>query len=426
MMIEVYKINKSFKLFKRPIDRLKEAVTGRQYHEIYSALKDITFNVAEGEVLGVLGRNGAGKSTLLKLLNGVLKPDSGELRIDGRITGLLELGTGFNTELTGSQNITANGLMLGMSRNEIAQKRDAIVEFSELGTYIDESLRTYSSGMVMRLAFSIAIHAEPRCFLVDEALSVGDGYFQQKCMKRIREFKNSGGSILFVSHDLNAVKMLCDRALVLDSGQIAFDGEADNAVNYYNRIMAKQAEDEEGRQQNRQNQAYGSQVISIVDGWLVGEKSQSTILASGENLHIVLKLQAQESLKAVTAGILVRDRFGQDIFGVNSYQLGESLSVVAGQAYYIHIKLKADIAPGKYTVTVGLHSYENHLDDCYWWHDSYLQFEIAGFKYQSFSGVCRLPVSFTHAEFMPSIINVISKNYDEGTRIISNSQEEQS
>lgn len=392
-MINIQGLNKTFKLFHRPADRLREALTGRERHQSYHALKDVSFQVAPGEVLGVLGRNGAGKSTLLKLLTGVLMPDSGQIDIDGRITGLLELGTGFNPELTGLQNITANGLMLGMSHTEIEHRRQHIIEFSELGGYIEEPLRTYSSGMTMRLAFSIAIHAEPRCFLVDEALSVGDGYFQQKCMKRIREFKDSGGSILFVSHDLNAVKMLCDRALVLEDGRVAYDGDADTAVNRYNRIMARQAEEEEGRHLDRQQGAYGSGEVSIIDGSVTGQDSESAAVSSGEMLDIDLTLSARETLSDITLGLMIRDRFGQDIFGANSFQLGQTLAVEAGTEQRIRLSLKADIAPGKYTITIGLHSREHHLEDCYWWYDSYLQFEVAGFKQHLFSGVCRLPLS---------------------------------
>lgn len=391
-MIEIQGLNKTFKLFHRPIDRFLEAVTGKNRHTSYHALKDISFQVAPGEVLGVLGRNGAGKSTLLKLLTGVLLPDSGSINIDGRITGLLELGTGFNVELTGRQNINANALMLGMSHDEIEARRDAIIDFSELGGYIDEPLRTYSSGMTMRLAFSVAIHADPRCFLVDEALSVGDGYFQQKCMKRIREFKDSGGSILFVSHDLNAVKMLCDRALVLEGGNVVFNGDADDAVNRYNRIMARQAEEEEGRHQDRHQGAYGSGEIRVIDGELVGDDSQGATIASGEMLDVCLTLKASADVEDVTLGLLVRDRFGQDIFGVNTYQLGQNLSLKQAQSQQVHLRVKADIAPGKYTVTVALHSREHHLEDCYWWCDSYLQFEVAGFKQHLFSGICRLPM----------------------------------
>ncbi|PWV72647.1 ABC transporter ATP-binding protein [Halomonas sp. A11-A] len=391
-MIRIQGLNKSFKLFHRPSDRLREAITGRTRHDTYHALKDIGFEVAPGEVLGVLGRNGAGKSTLLKLLTGVLVPDSGEIHIDGRITGLLELGTGFNADLTGMQNITANGLMLGMRREEIEARRQAIVEFSELGGYIDEPLRTYSSGMTMRLAFSIAIHADPSCFLVDEALSVGDGYFQQKCMKRIREFKEGGGSILFVSHDLNAVKMLCDRALVIESGEVAFDGDAGDAVNHYNRIMARQAEEEEGRHLARHQGAYGSGEAEVVGGRMSGEDSGSHTVASGEWLMIELDLLAHQPLGDLTLGVMIRDRFGQDIFGTNSFQLGQPLHLEPGTPCTVHFRLRADIAPGKYTVTVALHSREHHLDDCYWWCDSYLQFEVAGFRQRLFSGVCRLPL----------------------------------
>lgn len=408
-MIRVQALTKTFKLFPRPIDRLREAVTGRIRHQSYQALQNISFDVKPGEVLGVLGRNGAGKSTLLKLLTGVLMPDSGDIHIEGRVTGLLELGTGFNPDLTGYQNITANGLMLGMGRAEIESRRDTIIDFSELGAYIDEPLRTYSSGMAMRLAFSIAIHARPSCFLVDEALSVGDGYFQQKCMKRIREFKAAGGSILFVSHDLNAVKMLCDRALVLEGGKVVFDGDADDAVNRYNRIMARQAEEEENREQSRHSGAYGTGEVEVLDGWLAGENSRGGTLSSGETLHMALKLWAHRPLADISVGVMLRDRFGQDIFGTNSYQLGEVIALDAGQQRYVHISLVADIAPGKYTVTVGLHSREHHLEDCYWWHDSYLQFEVAGFRQALFSGVCRLPVALDTCQALPAALEATAQ-----------------
>lgn len=394
-MIHIQGLNKTFKLFPRPIDRLLEAVTGKCRHVSHHALKDISFQVAPGEVLGVLGRNGAGKSTLLKLLTGVLLPDSGSIQIEGRITGLLELGTGFNAELSGLQNIQANGLMLGMSHEEIDAKRSAIIEFSELGNYIDEPLRTYSSGMTMRLAFSIAIHAQPRCFLVDEALSVGDGYFQQKCMKKIREFKESGGSILFVSHDLNAVKMLCDRAIVLEDGHVAFDGDSDDAVNLYNRVMAREAEEEEGRHRHRQAGAYGSGEASVVSGVVMGADSRGTTISSGEKLEIRLVLEAREDIQDATLGLMVRDRFGQDIFGVNTFQLGQTIELTAGETREAHLVLDANIAPGKYTITVALHSREHHLDDCYWWCDSYLQFEVAGYRNHLFSGVCQLPMDIS-------------------------------
>lgn len=391
--IRVEALRKTFKRFARPVDRLKEVLTGRSQHKVHVALDDISFCVAEGEVLGVLGKNGAGKSTLLKLMTGVLLPDSGNIDIQGRVTGLLELGTGFNPDLSGADNITANALMLGMSHAEIAQQRDAIVEFSELGDFIHEPLRTYSSGMVMRLGFAIAIHARPACLLVDEALSVGDGYFQQKCMQRIRQFKHEGGAILFVSHDLNAIKILCDRAIVIDGGRLLHTGDPESAVNLYNRLMGEQAAEEEQRHLAGAD-AYGTGEVVVTRCDARGLDSGGFILASGETLEIQLHLEARRTLEDVALGVLIRDRFGQDVFGQNTHQHQGAFAMVEGETREMRVVIKADIAPGKYTLSVALHSSDHHLEECYWWHDSVQQFEVAGYRHSKFSGVCRLPCRF--------------------------------
>jgi len=391
-LIVVKNLRKSFKLFASPKERLKEALTGKSHHTQYTALDDVSFEAAPGEVLGVLGRNGAGKSTLLKLLTGVLMPDSGTLEIDGRVTGLLELGTGFNPELSGIDNIRINALMLGMSEADIKRHREAIIDFCELGDYIYEPLRTYSSGMVMRLGFAIAIHAEPACFLVDEALSVGDGYFQQKCIQRIRQFKKEGGTILFVSHDLNAVKVLCDRAIVLEGGHLIHNGAPEGAVNHYNRIMAEQAEGNDLRE--AESGAFGTQQVVVVDCHLQGQESKSPMIASGEVLEIHLHLKANATLEDITLGVLLRDRYGQDVFGQNTHQHRQALNMREGDERQVIVRIKADIAPGKYTLSAALHSSDHHLDDCYWWHDSLDTFEVAGYRYSKFSGFCRLDCSF--------------------------------
>jgi len=396
-MIQVHQLCKSFRLYRKPSDRLKEVLLRRQYHHNHQALDAISFTLHNGETLGVLGQNGAGKSTLLKLLTGVLLPDSGEIRIDGRITGLLELGTGFDHALTGLDNIMANGLLIGMSREEILSVQDQIIEFSELGEYIHEPVRTYSSGMVMRLAFSIAIHASPACFVVDEALSVGDGHFQQKCMRRIRQFRDSGGGIIFVSHDLNAVKMLCDRALVLDSGRIAFEGEAEEAVNHYNRIMARLDEQEQQLlDQSRHSQSYGTLEAEILDAHIKGEESGCDTLAAGEEAGLEVTIRANQQIPALSVGFMIRDRFGQDIFGTNSYLLGEPLNLEKGQQHRIQFSLPLNLAPGKYTLTLALHSEENHLEHCYHWCDNLVRFEVAGSHLPPFSGIVCFPTRISH------------------------------
>lgn len=397
-MIEVRQLSKSFRLYRKPSDRLKEILLRRPCHHHHQALNAISFCLNNGETLGVLGQNGAGKSTLLKLLTGVLIPDEGEILIQGRITGLLELGTGFDHALTGLDNIMSNGLLIGMTREEILAARDDIIGFSELGEYIHEPVRTYSSGMVMRLAFSIAIHANPACFVVDEALSVGDGHFQQKCMRKIRAFRDAGGSIIFVSHDLNAVKMLCDRALVLDQGRVAYEGDSEEAVNYYNRIMARLDEQEQQLQeQSRASHSYGSGEALIQNASLTGRRSGCDTVAAGEDVDIALEVEAFATIPSLSVGFMIRDRFGQDIFGTNSHLLGHDIRLTEGEQCTLGFTLPLNLAPGKYTLTLALHSEDNHLEHCYHWCDNFIRFEVAGSHLPLFSGIVALPTQLEYS-----------------------------
>ena len=387
-MLEVENVCKEFKLYNRPWHRLKEVVMRRSFHRTHRALDNISFRVASGETLGILGRNGAGKSTLLKMLNGVLLPDAGQIKITGRVTGLLELGTGFDPNLSGLQNITGNGLLLGMTRQQIEKRRQAIVEFSELGEFIHEPIRTYSSGMNMRLAFSIAIHANPDTFLIDEALSVGDGHFQQKCMRRIKEFRANGGSIIFVSHDLNAVKMICDRAIVLSEGKIVADGDPEDAVNIYNQLLGA---DEEGYSERELLEAgYGSRQAILEDVTFCGQNSQSSILASGDTGILDVTIAAQSDLPDVSLGLMIRDRFGQDIFGTNSHYLSFPIALVNGERKHLRYSFPMRLAPGKYTITLALHDGADHTINCYHWRDNAIGFEVAGITGTFFAGVCDL------------------------------------
>jgi len=388
-MLEVENVCKEFKLYSRPWHRLKEIVLRRSFHRTHRALDNVTFQVASGETLGILGRNGAGKSTLLKMLNGVLLPDAGQIKITGRVTGLLELGTGFDPNLSGLQNIVGNGLLLGMTRQQIDERRDAIVEFSELGPFIHEPIRTYSSGMNMRLAFSIAIHADPDTFLIDEALSVGDGHFQQKCMRRIKEFRAKGGSIIFVSHDLNAVKMICDRAIVLSGGHVVADGHPEDAVNIYNQLLGADDEDYSERKHIEEH-GYGSRQAYMERVTFVGQNSQSTILASGDTGVLDVVIAADHDLDDVSLGLMIRDRFGQDIFGTNSHYLNTPIAMKAGERRTLRYRFPMRLAPGKYTITLALHDGADHTANCYHWHDNAIGFEVAGITGTFFGGICDL------------------------------------
>jgi|SRR5690554_5537530 len=391
-MIHAQDITKHFRFYAKPSDRLREIITRRPRHHSHKALDGISFQVASGETMGILGRNGAGKSTLLKILTGVLLPDSGEFHIEGRITGLLELGTGFDSNLTGAQNILANGLLLGMTRQEVEARRQAIIDFSELGAFINEPLRTYSSGMVMRLAFAIGIHADPSCFVIDEALSVGDAHFQQKCMRRIREFRAQGGSIIFVSHDINAVKMLCDKVIVLEGGKAVFEGEPEAGANHYNRLLAEETDlDGLAVQQAR----YGTGEVTVSQCTLAGRDSSGSILTSGETADIIVDLEAHQDLEDITLGLMIRDRFGQDIFGTNTWYLDQPLTMRAGERRRCRLELEVWLAPGKYTLTLALHEGSDHTRRCYQWCDNLVRFDVAGIRGPTFGGICRLPLRCT-------------------------------
>jgi lipopolysaccharide transport system ATP-binding protein len=328
---------------------------------------------------------------LLKILTGILLPTKGSVRVDGHVTGLLELGTGFNLELSGLDNIYMNGLLIGMNRAEIDRKRDSIADFAELGEFISEPIKIYSSGMLMRLAFSIAIHAEPRAFVVDEALSVGDAYFQQKCVRRLKEFKDTGGSIIFVSHDMNAVKMLCDEAILLHKGSVMEQGDPEHVVNRYNFAIARLSDS--GRQvhvETGEGHSYGTFEARITDVSVRGQNSGSDVISSGEHAHIGVAIESASDLDDITVGIVIRDRYGQDIFGTNTYHHKLTINLKKGKRYRCTFRMRMDIAPGTYTITAALHREATHLKDCFHWVDRAATFAVAGNYGAAYLGLCKL------------------------------------
>jgi len=362
-MIKVEGISKKFKLYRSPADRLREILFRKQYHKDFVALNNISFEIGAGETLGIIGQNGAGKSTLLKILSGIVIPDSGTIQIDGKVTGLLELGTGFNAEMTGLENIYMNGTLIGMTREEIDRKKQTIIDFSELGEFIHEPIKTYSSGMTMRLAFSIAIHADPTCFLVDEALSVGDAYFQQKCMRKIQEFRESGGSIVFVSHDTNAVMTLCDYAILLDHGKVISYGIPRNIVDLYiSRICIKShtgekpvslvdTQDSLNNHTNISTQEIEFDSIRILDT----SKNVITHAHSDDEITISFSFRSLRYIEDPTFGILIRNRYGMSIFGTNTHLLHQKNSpLLPGEMYEVSYRLKVPLQPDDYLITVAI------------------------------------------------------------------------
>ena len=242
--IHIKNVSKLYKLYDKPMDRLKDSlgISRKKRYKEHFALNDVSFDVKKGETVGIIGTNGAGKSTILKIITGVLNPTSGTIQINGRISALLELGAGFNMEYTGIENVYLNGTMIGFSREEIDRKLDDILSFADIGEFVNQPVKTYSSGMFVRLAFAIAINIEPEILIVDEALSVGDVFFQAKCYKKFEEFKKMGKTILFVSHDLSSISKYCDRAILLNKGKKLDEGAPAEMIDLYKKVLVGQLE----------------------------------------------------------------------------------------------------------------------------------------------------------------------------------------
>ncbi len=379
-MIKIEGVSKKFKFYHSPADRLKEIIYRKQFHKDFIALDNISFEIDAGQTLGIIGQNGAGKSTLLKILSGIIIPDSGYIQIDGKVTGLLELGTGFNAEMTGLENIYMNGTLIGMKRDEIDHKKQVIIDFSELGEFINEPIKTYSSGMTMRLAFSIAIHADPTCFLVDEALSVGDAYFQQKCMRKIQEFRAAGGSIVFVSHDMDAVKTLCDSAIMLDHGRVIDSGEPKDVVDFYlNMILKKmhlgdvpvqvQVKKVE-KEQKKNNSGISTGEVELVFFEIYNENGEEiSYIESEKVIKIIYEVKALKDLDEPHYGLMIRNNLGLSVFETNTYCMNlKPEKLLKNHNAKIEWVMDFPLLPGTYSFSIGvankgqnLRSFEENL-----------------------------------------------------------------
>ncbi len=392
-------LGKKYKRYPSRWSRLAEWLSGgrRIMHEERWVLRDITFEVQSGEAVGIIGRNGAGKSTLLKLLTRTSVPTCGSMETRGRLSALLELGMGSHMDFSGRVNAKMTCQMMGLTTEESHELLPQIAEFSELGDYFDQPMRVYSTGMQVRLAFSAATAVRPEILIVDEALSVGDAYFQHKCIERIRSFREQGTTLLFVSHDPGAVKSLCERALLIDDGVILQDGPSDTVLDYYNARIARASSDEEIRQlegEDGVSTRSGTGNVRIEEVEMLGaDGTPARAFPVGDTALIRCRVRFHHPMADPTVGILIRDRMGSDVFGVNSFHLGADVPpCTGGDTLEVDFRLALNLGPGNYSLSVAVHPGDSHLiENCDWW-DRCLVFQVVPGSGPSFVGVASLPV----------------------------------
>lgn len=359
--------------------------------EEHWVLRGVSFSVRPGESVGIVGQNGAGKSTLLKLITGTSRPTTGKVTQTGSVAAILELGMGFNPDLTGRQNVFHAAGLMGHSQGAIECVIDEIEAFAEIGDYFDAPVRTYSSGMQMRVAFSVATAFKPDLLIVDEALSVGDAYFVHKCFDRIRDYRENGTSLLFVSHDPGAVQALCDRAILIEGGQIVLDSDPKQVIDYYNALIAMKEKGEIAVEADGDRPARvesGTQEAVIEDVQLLDADGKPTeYLESGMPVVLKVNVKVNVPVEKLVFGYMLRDRLGQVIFGTNTYHTEQVLnSLGAGSRVTYEARFVANLGPGTYSVSVALTDAQDHLGRNYQWKDTVLVFSVANVHQPYFIG----------------------------------------
>ena len=374
--IKVDNLTKIYHLYNSPQDRLKEALNPfkKSYHHDFYAMNDVSFEIKKGETVGIVGKNGAGKSTLLKMITGVLTQSSGNIYTDGKIASLLELGAGFNPEMTGLENIYLNGTLMGFSKEEMDPKIDAILDFADIGEFIYQPVKMYSSGMFARLAFSVSINVDPDILIVDEALSVGDLAFQMKCFKKFQDFQEEGRTILFVTHALDTVIRYCSRGIVIDGGQKVFDGSSKDAIDSFKKILSgdfyeKDLEEKKkliyennGKnllkhafKEHKEMDIYGNGKAHIIDyGTLDAEGNPADIIDYNTPFTIVMEVQFTELIENPIFAFTLKDAKGLEITGTNTHMKHMVTGIYnKGDIITVKFEQKANLQLGQYALSLG-------------------------------------------------------------------------
>lgn len=388
-VIKITNLVKEYKMFDKKIHRLAEAVIPKyKKHRIFRAMDELNLEVKKGEILGILGKNGAGKSTLLKMITGVTIPTSGEVKVNGKVSSLLELGAAFNSELTGIQNIYQHGEVMGLTKEQIDAKKDEIIDFADIGEHLYQPVKTYSSGMFARLAFACAINVDPDILIVDEVLSVGDMSFQLKCFKKFEQFKKSGKTILFVTHSIGDVMRNCTRTIILDKGKKIFDGNVKEGVDKYKKIIVgldvndeisqeeveKKADQEEKLKDkeswrshfelNKDELIYGTNAVDIIDYGLFNSRGEyETLVKNSEPVTIKAKIKFNKDIDNPIFAINIKDMTGLEYCGMNTITHGLNTGFYKkGDIAVVSFTQVIPIKPGKYTISFGCTKFTKNGD----------------------------------------------------------------
>ncbi|MBP3352793.1 MAG: ABC transporter ATP-binding protein [Lachnospiraceae bacterium] len=386
--IDVQNVQKIYKLYNKPSDRMKDAFGMLKHNppKKHYALSGVSMQIKTGETVGIIGTNGSGKSTILKIITGVLNPTDGEITVNGRISALLELGAGFNMEYNGIENVYLNGTMMGFSEKEIDEKLPAILEFADIGDYVYQPCKTYSSGMFVRLAFAVAINIEPEILIVDEALSVGDVFFQAKCYHKFEEFKKMGKTIVFVSHDLSSISKYCDRVYLLNKGKLLGEGRPKEMIDAYKRVLVGQYEEAEVQEtnlledellqekaaraaqgQNPQALEYGTKQGEIVEFYITDDRGvRSNAILKNAEFTIHMKVKFIEDIKMPIFAFSIKNVIGVEITGTNSMVEKAYLDGgKAGEVKEITFTQKMTLQGGEYLLSLGLTGYSGDVFEVY-------------------------------------------------------------